>query len=374
MQILPNELIERILRHVQPVETQFRLATSLRFLVLRDSLLFGGVIEAATVDTAAKHGRIELLDRLFSQREHRDLEFSAAALDGAAANGHVNTCVWFKKKGLKLKHSKAAVDWASRNGHIHILNWWRDNVPTCKYSMNAMDWAAKYNQTDVIMWWVNESGLPLRYTEALINYASKNDNIELLRWWFNHYPPLDILYNAKAMDWASSTRVLDFWKHESGVPHLLWTSGAMDKASAAGRIDLLQWWVESGLELKWKARAIDWASEKGYNHVLQWWVDSGLRLLYSSWAVDWASQSGHTHTLEWWVGSGLELKFSDQSIVLASLNGHVAVLDWWDHHSDVDETITWEVSPDILSQSPQSVLDWWRDRNNRKMKESESIE
>jgi hypothetical protein len=52
----------------------------------------------------------------------------------------------------------------------------------------------------------------------------------------------------------------------------------MDAASANGNVAVLQWWKESGLELKWSEYALYQASQNGHVHVLQWWEDSGLEM------------------------------------------------------------------------------------------------
>ncbi|KAI9331322.1 hypothetical protein BDR26DRAFT_870293, partial [Obelidium mucronatum] len=357
MQVLPNELIELIIGLIRPIKEQFKLATSLRFLRLRDKLLV--LFPAAKPDSAAKAGRIDLLQHLY-RIQQSPLEYSASALDEAAANGHSIVLWWFKSKGLTLKFTTKAVDSASQNGHLHILDWWRQNIPAEDWiwSNDAIDFAARCNHILVLKWWI-DSGLRLKYSPDLVNNASRIGNIEVLNWWISQNK-LAIFVDEKAMDHASTVEVLNFWNSDkvrarTGYPK--WTSNSMKLASEAGRIDLLNWWKQSGLKPRWTSKAMDYASANGHIEVLQWWLDSGYPPAYSPWAMDWASQNCHIDILYWWFNSGLKLKFTVQSLSLASLNGHIDVLDWWlrsELHSE------FSIPQQILEESPQPVKLWWK--------------
>jgi hypothetical protein len=102
-----------------------------------------------------------------------------------------------------------------------------------------------------------------------------------------------------------------------------------DWASSKGHVELLQWWKESGLEMKYDEHSMDYPSRKNRCNVLQWWKDSGLELKYDYKAIYVASEYGHCNVLQWWKDSGLELKYDSESMSGARRYGHYNVLQWW---------------------------------------------
>ncbi len=65
------------------------------------------------------------------------------------------------------------------------------------------------------------------------------------------------------------------------------------------------WWLHSGLEMQYTEDAMDWASYRGHIEVLNWWLTSGIPdLKYSSERIQYYSQE----VQNWWHASGLPLK------------------------------------------------------------------
>lgn len=93
--------------------------------------------------------------------------------------------------------------------------------------------------------------------------------------------------------------------------NLAYTDDSINKASILGQIDILNWWKNSGLELKYSEDAINYASRAGSIESLEWWRKSGLFLKYSKDAMD---NAFNAEILQWWKDSGLELKYSYKAI------------------------------------------------------------
>ncbi|KAJ3041318.1 hypothetical protein HDV00_009590 [Rhizophlyctis rosea] len=147
------------------------------------------------------------------------------------------------------------------------------------------------------------------------------------------------------MDLAASPKVLEWWKNQSHIPlsncmqkvaqstpqitsdgtpiSSTYTTKAIDHASTTANLDILNWWLHSGLPLKYTNLSIDVASANGHIHVLQWWVDSGLEIvcngldqkyyglrsfiqLRTILPIQHATQHNHIEVLEWWAAKHAE--------------------------------------------------------------------
>ncbi|KAI9339528.1 hypothetical protein DFJ73DRAFT_798013 [Zopfochytrium polystomum] len=152
---------------------------------------------------------------------------------------------------------------------------------------------------------------------------------------FLRYRPRDLLHTAytyDAIDYEPSVEVLQWWM-DSGLE------------LSGGRIYVLQWWKDSGLALKYDEWAVRNASKCGQIDVLQWWKDSGLQMK----AVDWASEAGLTNVLQWWKDSGLEFLCTQDAMKGASYRGQTETLQWW------KESVNGSVQSAAWSKSDQSV-------------------
>ena len=68
------------------------------------------------------------------------------------------------------------------------------------------------------------------------------------------------------------------------------------------------------------------ACKHAHIEILNWFKNSGLELKYSDGALDWVSKNGHVDVLNWFKNSGFEFKYSDWVINFASRNNHINVL------------------------------------------------
>lgn len=72
---------------------------------------------------------------------------------------------------------------------------------------------------------------------------------------------------------------------------------SINLASYYGRIDILNWWLNSGLELKYNEKALYYATKKERLDVLKWWSNSGLKLIYD---VETICIAFNKDIYEWW--------------------------------------------------------------------------
>ncbi|GAA5967579.1 hypothetical protein JCM8115_006991 [Rhodotorula mucilaginosa] len=134
---------------------------------------------------------------------------------------------------------------------------------------------------------------------------------------------------AEAIDEASrhgQVEMLDFWLN-SGLP-LHYSDAALLSATFMGQVEALEWWKKSGLPLK-IGNVLDFASMGGSTVCLDWWKNSGLPVRYSKAALYTLSKTGNLSLLDWWLHSGYTLSYDKEVLVIATRFGHVAVLEWW---------------------------------------------
>jgi hypothetical protein len=168
----------------------------------------------------------------------------------------------------------------------------------------------------------------LNITSSYISEVCKRGKVDILEWWKNS--GLELKYDESALyltSGAGHINVLEWWQN-SGL-ELKYDKDVLNMASRDGKVEVLEWWKKSGLKLKYDESVLNFASVNGSISVLEWFKNSGLKLKYTSTALNWASEFGKVEVLEWWKNSGLELKYTVNALNKASRNGHGEVLEWW---------------------------------------------
>ncbi|KAJ1560584.1 hypothetical protein HK096_008037 [Nowakowskiella sp. JEL0078] len=333
----PTELKIQIIQSLEPLQ-KYILFTNLRFK--KGQSLCLGDIPQLSVREASEKGIIPLLD-IWKQFNFANLQKnSEAGLIHASFGNHIDVLLWWDRSGVDLKLSNDGysikyqnmLDYVSGNGYIDVLNWW-------------------FAKRKDFRW-------KLKWNPRAINDASANGHVDVLKAWKieSDLRGMEFLYYTDAMDKTSLVAVLNWWK-DSGL-EMKWTSFAMNKASMNGHIHILNWWKESGLEMKWTSFAMDNASMYGHIHILNWWRESGLELLWSIHAMDYASINGCVEALEWWKESGLEMKWTNFAMDYASMNGHIHILNWW---KESGLELKWSSKALDLSSMNHQSLTWWNE-------------
>ncbi|KAI9317842.1 hypothetical protein DFJ73DRAFT_635451 [Zopfochytrium polystomum] len=193
--------------------------------------------------------------------------------------------------------------------------------------------------------------------DAIDKHAQSPD---LLQWWKDS--GFELKYSEKALDNAGSVEMLQWWK-DSGLP-LKYSVRAINVASRRGRVDLLWWWRDCGLELKYDEDAVNSASANGRVDVLRWWRDCGLTVKYDNSATRRASHYGHVDVLQWWwKDSGLEFKYDERSVAWMPCYRRTDLLRWNKKGGggEVPLATPTESVRAAVSRRNVACLQWWRD-------------
>ena len=210
---------------------------------------------------------------------------------------------------------------------------------------------------------------------------------QILQWWLTFPSILKKDYGPEALDSASRAGyvdVLSWWLH-SGLP-LEYTERALESASAKGRIDVLDWWRDAhesrrahnescthesdrkqDIPLK-VGKSILAAAQSGHASAIEWWNSSGIPFSHEDGVTKLASAAGHLDVLRLWHSlKGSKMIFDSQVLVGPTKNGHVEVLQFWKDTGlrieyktpDVEEAM----EDAVPSRGQEEVRQWWAENN-----------
>lgn len=177
----------------------------------------------------------------------------------------------------------------------------------------------------------------------------------------------------KASSVFGRTEILEFWRTSPSFLTKEYNSEALDGASRAGFVNVLEWWQHSGLPLKFTEAAMEQASSQGHIPVLEWWksqsttvddtnanVDSSKVRLKPGKSICYATQNGHTDVVHWWLRSGIAFPHEDTVAKLASTHGHVDILQVWHELKGSKMIFDNQVLVGATKSGNVRVLEWWK--------------
>jgi hypothetical protein len=159
--------------------------------------------------------------------------------------------------------TKAAMDGAAARGHLDVVRWLHANCSEgC--TVAAMDLAAKNGHLHVIEW-LHENRLEGGTTDA-IDYASRSGHLEVLKWLHNHRREG---CTTRAMDYAAGTGFFEVvtWLHANRPEGC--TVAALDGAAAYGEMKIVRWLHENRVG-RCSTLAMSNTAHKGHLRVLRW--------------------------------------------------------------------------------------------------------
>lgn len=167
----------------------------------------------------------------------------------------------------------------------------------------------------------------------------------------------------------NSPTILQWWKDCPAVIKKEYGPEAMDGASRAGFVEVLDWWLNSGLRLTYTEKALESASAKGHVEVLEWWRVNSQKLagtprempLKVGKSIILAAQSGRTNSIAWWETSGIPYAHEDGVARLASQHGHVPVLEMWYGFKGSKMIFDNQVLVGATKNGHAGVLQWWKE-------------
>ncbi|GAA5881214.1 hypothetical protein JCM3774_000655 [Rhodotorula dairenensis] len=289
----------------------------------------GGTEGAASVGMSACPASRRLPPELVSAIVHHTHDWELAQALGVHAHPQLATPAPWQEFATPLDRailrtaataSLVPVQYARAHGHAHFTQWGA-RVMLRFALVNTIDYLFREDPTQFHAHC--DHLLPVVASawgrRAVLDWANDSD--------FKLDPDPRIM--AEAIDEASrhgQVQMLDFWLN-SGLP-LHYSDAALLSATFMGQVAALEWWKNSGLPLK-IGNVLDFASMEGSTVCLDWWKNSGLPVRYSKAALYTLSKTGNLVLLDWWLHSGYTLSYDKEVLVIATRFGHVRVLEWW---------------------------------------------
>ncbi|AZL89916.1 ankyrin repeat protein [Megavirus baoshan] len=239
-----------------------------------------------------------------------DLKYSSDALQHAVIYNEIEVLNWWVKSGLILNYGVDILIYAIEYGSTDVLDWWLKSGLDFNYNEEGIDnlsliSESKNKTIEMLEWWL-KSGLEIKYTEKFIDLSSNYGDIEVLDWW-----------KKSGLTWKYSSDALD---------RLIIDSFEYGECDESNNIKLIEWWISSDLEIKYTDMFIDNISINGRIDILKLLHEQNFIFKYSNKAMD---ETNCINTLDWWKNSGYNLKYTDESINRALLRGNINVLNWW---------------------------------------------
>ncbi|KAJ5669806.1 Flavoprotein [Penicillium macrosclerotiorum] len=245
---------------------------------------------------------------------------------------------------LKMS-TPASLEYTILRGSFAAIKKRIDGLPRWKpLSDLACHLIVKFSRTDILTY-LTENHLDLLWTTSRLT---------------------NIPYRASAI--YGNPTVLTWWRDAPALPNKEYMADAMDGASRAGFIHVLNWWLNSGLPLRYSERALESASAEGRVPVLDWWKAASAKApfykplpLKVGKSVLLAAQSGRTASLAWWDASGIPYSHAENVARIASTHGHVHVLDFWYRLKGPKMIFDNQVLVGPTKNGHDHVLQWWKD-------------
>ena len=258
-----------------------------------------------------------------------------------------------------------------------------------------LEWAMLTQPSAQAMAKLERGPCPKRLSPLCVKLILRFAAIDLLSYLERHHPDLfmttfgNSLLPTKASSFFGKVEVLEWWRTSPSFPTKEYADEAIDGASKAGFVHVLDWWSKSGLPLRYSEAALEQASAKGHLDVLEWWkvksrhqdgyhidadaakhgtaspapapaaTEGPLRLKVGK-SICYAAQAGQTETIRWWAGSGIPYSHEETVAKIASAHGHVAVLELWRELKGEKMIFDNQVLVGPTKNGHRDVLGWWK--------------
>ena len=288
---------------------------------------------------------------------------------------------------------------------------WRTHVPKVPGTsvdvqrFGDLEWTMLIGDYDQVLSWFMLHPTPKWLSWLCVKLIIKFSRTNLLSYFESNHKDLfwstfgHTLLPTKASAVFGQTAILDWWHTSPSFLTKEYNAEALDSASKAGFIPVLDWWRKSRLPLRYTEAALEQASSRGNLEVLEWWRQASLPQTgeplpdYDEASADdtrrgksttrasnvpsntnhilplpllvgksiiYAAQNGQAATLQWWVNSGIPFGHEASVARIASANGHIDILQLWKECKGAKMQYDNQVLVGPTKNGHVDVLEWWK--------------
>lgn len=265
------------------------------------------------------------------------LKYTSMAIYLARKHGHDHIVKWWQNSGLDVKYSAdtpcytaIAIYYAKQNSSNFILDWKKYYGPKIKYPVHhtpkkSSDSLCYFQITsDLIdsIEWVDpvERGFSFKFS----NGESKTTYFTTAKYVHQYYDDGNCIQEIFLLENEPEFQLISLPDENiySANKMVLGKKYPLNNPSTY-------------LTLHIPMMSMDMASKYGYIKILDHWIDNKLQLDYSEDAVDQASMARRIDVLNWWEKIadtyGIEFKYSNKAIEHAINNDDIVIITWWNN-------------------------------------------
>lgn len=251
---------------------------------------------------------------------------------------------WWKEKNLPICFFGNCLN--TRN--IEILKWWKLNLPKLFESL-AVSYIVDKSLDVELMDWLKHNVSTFHCTSSAINLACSNNAMDMLDWWANS--GLDLKIDEEAFRITENVEVLDWLAHHANslvLRNVL--GGLMHEACGSGDLKIMEWCEDKSRmmgNILFPKDCVDGLVNHGNLDLLKWWHAKGLEFRFSPYALDLAIRQGKFEILNWWKCMGLEFQHWSTIIVDVFYSQRIDIAIWLLDNIPRDKLLM-KTTPDMM--------------------------
>lgn len=193
------------------------------------------------VDDLCSMGMLGMIEWIYERKEKYGFNYTEKAMAYASGNNNLSILRWMKDKFKEeLKYDDESFDEAAYNGCFEVMDWWI----TSGYEIKTSDglftnlFEAFYFNIEVINYIKNNNEyIKIKYDEEIFDNAVCDGSFDILEWW--HNSGLQVKYSSDILDYISmpeSANWMIIHKYD-----ITFTDYALENIES---LEMLIWWIE----------------------------------------------------------------------------------------------------------------------------------